>query len=120
MESTRRHPHPDLVRGVIHLALPFDTELLGNTATVTKIDLTTSNEIVAICQRDSHKRRSRSSTSRSPTRRRTAWNGSPTAAGAAEPRLPAVAQQDLTHPLPRDPKAPGDHRQRRPLLTHPY
>ena len=38
-----------------HLALPFDTEMLGITVTVTKIDLTASNEIVAICRRDNHK-----------------------------------------------------------------
>jgi calcium binding protein len=38
-----------------HLALPFQTTVLGVTATVTKIDLTTENEIVAICRRDNHK-----------------------------------------------------------------
>lgn len=38
-----------------HLALPFQTTVLGVTATVTKIDLTTGNEIVAICRRDNHK-----------------------------------------------------------------
>lgn len=38
-----------------HLALPFDTELLGITVTVTKIDLTAGNEIVAVCRRDAHK-----------------------------------------------------------------
>ena len=38
-----------------HLALPFDTELLGITVTVAKIDLTAGNEIVAICRRDAHK-----------------------------------------------------------------
>ena len=38
-----------------HLALPFDTEMLGITVTVTKIDLTAGNEIVAICRRDAHK-----------------------------------------------------------------
>lgn len=38
-----------------HLAVPFDTEMLGITVTVTKIDLTLSNEIVAICRRDAHK-----------------------------------------------------------------
>jgi Calcium binding len=38
-----------------HLALPFDTEMLGITVTVTKIDLTASNEIIAICRRDAHK-----------------------------------------------------------------
>ncbi|MGH8300180.1 MAG: calcium-binding protein [Steroidobacteraceae bacterium] len=38
-----------------HLALPFDTEVLGMTVTVTKIDLTIANEIVAVCRRDAHK-----------------------------------------------------------------
>jgi hypothetical protein len=38
-----------------HLALPFDTEMLGITVTATKIDLTAGNEIVAICRRDAHK-----------------------------------------------------------------
>jgi hypothetical protein len=38
-----------------HLALPFDAEVLGITVTVTTIDLTAGNEIVAICRRDAHK-----------------------------------------------------------------
>ena len=38
-----------------HLTLPFNTEILGITVTVTKIDLTAGNEIVAICRRDAHK-----------------------------------------------------------------
>lgn len=38
-----------------HLALPFNTEVLGITVTVAKIDLTVANEIVAICRRDAHK-----------------------------------------------------------------
>jgi hypothetical protein len=38
-----------------HLALPFDTEVLGITVTATKIDLTVGHEIVAICRRDAHK-----------------------------------------------------------------
>jgi hypothetical protein len=38
-----------------HLALPFDTEVLGITVTAAKIDLTAGNEIVAICRRDAHK-----------------------------------------------------------------
>ncbi|MGH2879862.1 MAG: hypothetical protein ACRDK4_09695 [Solirubrobacteraceae bacterium] len=38
-----------------HLALPFDTEVLGITVTATKIDLTASNEIVAICTREAHR-----------------------------------------------------------------
>jgi hypothetical protein len=38
-----------------HLALPFDTEVLGVTVTVTKVDLTIDHEIIAICRRDTHK-----------------------------------------------------------------
>jgi hypothetical protein len=34
-----------------HLALPFETELLGITVTVERVDLTTAEEIVAICRR---------------------------------------------------------------------
>jgi hypothetical protein len=37
-----------------HLAVPFDTELLGITVTVKNIDLTFEHEIVAICRRDGH------------------------------------------------------------------
>lgn len=36
-----------------HLALPFDTELLGVTVSVERIDLTIAGEIVAICRRGS-------------------------------------------------------------------
>jgi hypothetical protein len=39
-----------------HLRVPFDTELLGVTVTVKKIDLTVEHGIVAICRRDGHKR----------------------------------------------------------------
>lgn len=38
-----------------HLTLPFDTDVLGVTVNVTKIDLTIGNDIVAICRRDRHK-----------------------------------------------------------------
>ena len=48
-----------------HLALPFQTNVLGVTATVTKIDLTTGNEIVASAAATITSRRSRSSSSRS-------------------------------------------------------
>ena len=48
-----------------HLALPFQTTVLGVTATVTKIDLTTGNEIVASAAATITSRRSRSSSSRS-------------------------------------------------------
>lgn len=37
------------------LAVPFDTELLGITVTVKKIDLTVEHEIAAICRREGHK-----------------------------------------------------------------
>jgi len=37
-----------------HLAVPFDTELLGVTVTVKKLDLTVEHEIIAICCRDGH------------------------------------------------------------------
>ena len=38
-----------------HLAVPFDTSVLGMTVTVVKVDLTVHHEIVAICRRDGHK-----------------------------------------------------------------
>jgi hypothetical protein len=38
-----------------HREVPFDTELLGMTVTVNKVDLTVAHEIVAICRRDGHK-----------------------------------------------------------------
>lgn len=38
-----------------HLALPFTTTILGMPATVTRVDITTSDEIVAICARDGHR-----------------------------------------------------------------
>jgi len=34
-----------------HLALPFDTEVLGMPVTVERIDLTEADEVVAICRR---------------------------------------------------------------------
>jgi hypothetical protein len=34
-----------------HLALPFDTEVLGVPVTVERIDLTEADEVVAICRR---------------------------------------------------------------------
>jgi Calcium binding len=37
-----------------HLALPFETSVLGMTVTVAKVDLTAGDEIVAICRRDGH------------------------------------------------------------------
>jgi hypothetical protein len=37
------------------LAVPFQTTVLGVTATMTKLDLTAGNEIVAICRGDNHK-----------------------------------------------------------------
>ena len=38
-----------------HLALPFETSVLGMTVTVAKVDLTVDDEIIAICRRDGHK-----------------------------------------------------------------
>jgi len=38
-----------------HLALPFQSAVLGMTVTVAKVDLTGNDEIVAICRRDGHK-----------------------------------------------------------------
>lgn len=38
-----------------HLALPFQSTVLGMTVTVAKVDLTVNDEIVAICRRDGHK-----------------------------------------------------------------
>ena len=38
-----------------HLAVPFQTEVLGTQATVAKVDLTVEHEIVAICHRERHK-----------------------------------------------------------------
>lgn len=35
-----------------HLALPFQTTVLGLSVTVTHVDLTTNDQIVAICRRD--------------------------------------------------------------------
>jgi hypothetical protein len=67
-----------------HLALPFDTELLGVTVTVTKVDLTIDQEIIAICRRGTHMQTIPILDLPVPTPHRTARNGSrPTAAGAA-------------------------------------
>ena len=69
-----------------HLALPFQTSVLGVTATVTKIDLTTGNEIVAICRRDNHKQAIAVLELPLPHPAPDGADGSrPTAAGAAEP-----------------------------------
>jgi hypothetical protein len=38
-----------------HLALPFETTLLGVSVTVARVELTANEEIVAICRRDDHK-----------------------------------------------------------------
>jgi Calcium binding len=38
-----------------HLALPFQTSVLAVTVTVTRVDLTDNNQIVAICRRDGAK-----------------------------------------------------------------
>jgi hypothetical protein len=38
-----------------HLAVPFQTSVLGMTVTVTRVDLAANHQIVAICQRDGAK-----------------------------------------------------------------
>jgi len=38
-----------------HLELPFTTTVLGVPVTVARIDITTTDEIVAICERDGHR-----------------------------------------------------------------
>lgn len=38
-----------------HLALPFTTTVLGVPVTVARVDVTTGDEIVAICARDGHR-----------------------------------------------------------------
>jgi hypothetical protein len=38
-----------------HLALPFQTIVLGVPVTVARVDVTTTDEIVAICTRDGHR-----------------------------------------------------------------
>ncbi len=98
-----------------HLALPFDTEMLGITVTVTKIDLTASNEIVAICRRDAHKQTIPSLTCRSPHPGPTVRNGStPTAAGAAEHNHQASAAAIIKSHRPEDPASTaGNHRRLR-------
>ena len=40
-----------------HLALPFDTEVLGVPVTVERIDLTEADEVVAICRRGRRRQR---------------------------------------------------------------
>jgi hypothetical protein len=59
-----------------HLALPFQTTVLGATVTVARVDVTASDEIIAICKRDGTGKRSRSSTYRFPRQHPTARNGS--------------------------------------------
>ena len=38
-----------------HLITPFHTNLLGVTVTVTGVDVTTSDQIIAICRHDRHR-----------------------------------------------------------------
>jgi hypothetical protein len=38
-----------------HLALPFQTTVLGATVTVARVDVTASDQIVAVCKRDGHR-----------------------------------------------------------------
>ena len=59
-----------------HLVLPFDTEVLGVTVRVVRIDLTVADEIVAICRRGTQRQPLRSSICRCHSRRPPARNGS--------------------------------------------
>jgi hypothetical protein len=38
-----------------HLALPFQTTVLGTTVTVSRVDVTAGDQIVAVCKRDGHR-----------------------------------------------------------------
>ncbi len=38
-----------------HLALPFETTVLGVPVTVARVDVTTTDQIVAICTREGHR-----------------------------------------------------------------
>jgi hypothetical protein len=38
-----------------HLVMPFQTNVLGVAITITGVDVTTSDQIIAICQRDGHR-----------------------------------------------------------------
>jgi hypothetical protein len=40
-----------------HLAIPFSTTILGVEVTVERVDVTESNEIVAVCRRDRSRQR---------------------------------------------------------------
>jgi hypothetical protein len=40
-----------------HLDVPFPTTVLGTPTTVRRIDITTSDQIIAICQRDGHRQK---------------------------------------------------------------
>jgi hypothetical protein len=40
-----------------HLVLPFETEVLGVTVRVERVDLNQSDEIVAVCRRGRHRQR---------------------------------------------------------------
>ncbi len=40
-----------------HLALPFTTTVLGAPVTIARVDVTTTDEIVAICTRDGHRQK---------------------------------------------------------------
>jgi len=38
-----------------HLALPFETTVLGTAVSVARVDVTVDDTIIAICQRDGHR-----------------------------------------------------------------
>lgn len=87
-----------------HLALPFQTTVLGLSVTVTHVDLTANDQIVRSAAATVSSRRSRSSICRCPRRHPTARNGSRhTAAGTAEARQahqPSRSRSDA-HAQPR-------------------
>jgi len=87
-----------------HLVLPFDTSVLGMTVTVTRVDLTVSDQIVAICRRDGVKQAIPILDLLMPA---PAPDGAEwiehTAAGSADRTSPPVAVQNLRHACRRDP-----------------
>src|SRR5688572_18569309 len=69
-----------------HLAMPFATEILGTPVRVVRIGLNDSEEIVALCHRGPHRKRSPCSICPCPRRRQQAGSGSrPTGIGPEPP-----------------------------------
>ena len=59
-----------------HLAVPFETVVLGAPVTVKKIDVTVRGELVAVCYREPARKASRSSICQCRIHHRPAGNGS--------------------------------------------